>query len=136
MQKTQSATPLDAVLVERNGSGGSDVWLRRNIHTLDHSDEGGLQVMWEADETHGVVETPVTCQDVESQFDAYWQRFEDAGKPAHELIGDVRHELATHEDAIVELDMLVNSSPTTMEDLVEAVIELADIVAGLAKGGE
>lgn len=130
MQKTQSATPLDAVLVERNGSGGSDVWLRRNIHTLDYLDEGGTQTMWEADETHGVVGVSVTRQDVESQFDAYWQRFEDAGMPAHELIGDIRHELATHEDAIVELDMLVNASPTTMEDLVEAVMELAELIGG------
>lgn len=131
MEKTQSATPLSTVLIEPNGVGGTNIWLRKNIVEREvQNDDDGTQVAWEADEIFGTVEGNVSKHEVELRFDELWRRFEDDGKPISDVISDVRNELAVHEDAIVELDMLVNASPTTMEDLVEAVMELAELIGG------
>lgn len=82
MQITKSATELDPVLVEPNGSGGADVWLRRNIA---ETEEDG-QTMWEAEETHGTVTGVPGAEEIEADFDGYWSRFEEAGLSTAEVM--------------------------------------------------
>lgn len=78
MQHTQSATELDAVLVEQVGPV-ANVWLRKNIETVDVGlDDGNTQTMWEADEVAGTVPASVTEQEIEDDFDFWWETFERA----------------------------------------------------------
>lgn len=78
MQHTQSATELTAVLVEPLGAGAS-VWLRKNIETIDVDLGDGLsQTMWEADEVSGTIDWVPTAQEIEEDFDTWWETFERA----------------------------------------------------------
>ena len=103
-----------------------EVRLRRNIRKEIEDDAE----VWRADEVIGKLPLGTTTAYVDANFDELWMRFEDEGKPESEVIVGMKETLSTHEDAIVELDMLVNASPTTMEDLVEAVMELAELIGG------
>ena len=78
MQHTQSATELSAVLVEPLGAG-ANVWLRRNITTVEIDLGDGLsQTMWEADEVSGNVGWVPTTEEIEEDFDTWWETFERA----------------------------------------------------------
>ena len=67
MVHTASATELVPVLVEPNGSGGADVWLRKNIEQSE-TEEG--QTIWEADEVHIIVSGVPEVEDID--FDSLW----------------------------------------------------------------
>jgi len=86
MQHTQSATELSAVLVEPLGPG-ANVWLRKNITTTEIDLGDGLsQTMLEADEVGGFVGSPITAEEVEEDFDGWWDTFEQAGMTSDERI--------------------------------------------------
>lgn len=89
MQHTQSATELSAVLVEPLGPG-ANVWLRQNITTVEIDLGDGLsQMMWEADEVGGFVGSPITAEEVEEDFDGWWDTFERAAMTVPERIAEV-----------------------------------------------
>ena len=121
--QTTSDTQLGRIELADNGSF-CEVRLRRNIRK-EVEEEAEV---WRADEVIGKLPIGTTTAYVDANFDELWMRFEDEGKPESEVVVGMKETLSTHEDAIVELDMLVNASPTTMEDLVEAVMELAELI--------
>lgn len=89
MQHTQSATELSAVLVEPLGPG-ANVWLRKNITTTEIDLGDGLsQTMWEADEVGGFVGSPITAEEVEEDFDGWWDTFDRASMTVPERIAEV-----------------------------------------------
>lgn len=89
MQHTQSATELSAVLVEPLGPG-ANVWLRKNITTTGIDLGDGLsQTMWEADEVGGFVGSPITAEEVEEDFESWWDTFERAAMTVPERIAEV-----------------------------------------------
>ena len=84
--RTRSATELEAVLIEPIGAG-ANVWLRKNIVTVEVELEDGLsQTMWEADEVSGTLSWIPTVAEVEEDFDEMWEAFEQAGKTDRELV--------------------------------------------------
>ena len=78
MHQTCSATPLAPILVEPNGFGGADVWMRDNILEVAEEVEGGIQVFYVADEVHALVAEPPTIDEIEDNFDEWWERIEEA----------------------------------------------------------
>lgn len=86
MQVTRSATVLSPVLVEPNGSGGADVWLRRNIV---QTDEDG-QEMWDAEEVHGIVSGVPEESEIADDFETWWSRFEEAELTTVEILERVQ----------------------------------------------
>ena len=89
MYHTASATELTPVLVEPNGSGGADVWLRTNIETKEESTDDGTQTIWEADEIHGTVDWVPTAQEIEGDLDQWLETFERASMTVPERIEEV-----------------------------------------------
>ena len=75
MHETRSATELTPVLVEPRGIASADVWLRADIME-DVDDEGGHY--WVAHEVHGVVAGVPDAGEIEADFDAWWDRLEEA----------------------------------------------------------
>ena len=89
MHRTQSATELTAVQIEPIGPG-ANVWLRQNITTTEIDLGDGLsQTMWDADEVGGFVGSPITAEEVEEDFDGWWDTFERAGMTVPERIAEV-----------------------------------------------
>lgn len=87
MEHTTSATELTPVHVEPNGSGGTDVWLRANIATVEvENDDGTTQTMWVADEVHGIVSGTPSASEIEEDFDAWWDDFRRASMTVPERI--------------------------------------------------
>lgn len=130
MVHTQSATPLDAVQVERRGLI-KDVWLRTDIEEIEVEIEEGLsQTMWEAFEVYGTVPASVTAEEIADDFDEWWTRFEDEAMTDAEKLADARDMAQVNGDAIEELAELVAEGEVTMEDLAQAIVELAEIVGG------
>lgn len=84
MVHTVSATELVPVLVEPNGSGGSDVWLRKNIEEAE-TEEG--QTVWEADEVHLIVSGVPSAEDID--LDSLWYDAEREGMTYAEWRADV-----------------------------------------------
>ena len=72
MQKTVSATPLDAVKVEQRPDGQADIWLRRNIQQVEATPEGGGEpyTQYTADEVHIV--RAMTQEEAEASFGELW----------------------------------------------------------------
>lgn len=89
MYHTASATELTPVLVEPNGSGGADVWLRTNIETREEETDDGTQTIWEADEIHGTVGWVPTAQEVEEDLDQWIETFERAAMTVPERIEEI-----------------------------------------------
>jgi hypothetical protein len=130
MVRTKSATPLDAVQVERRGLV-NDVWLRTDIEQIEEEiGEGLSQTMWEAFEVYGTVPASVTAEEIEDDFDDWWARFEDEAMTDAEKLADARDMAQVNGDAIEELAELVAEGEVTMEDLAQAIVELAEIVGG------
>lgn len=75
MALTQSSTPLEPVVVERDPSGlVSHVWLRRDICEKQvplESGEGSYTV-YEADEVHVTLSGTPTVEEVLEVFDSLW----------------------------------------------------------------
>ena len=89
MQHTQSATELSTVLVEPLGAG-ANVWLRQNITTVEIDLGDGLsQQMWEADEVSGMVEWVPTAEEIEEDFESWWDTFERASMSVAARIAEV-----------------------------------------------
>lgn len=130
MTRTQSATPLATVQVARRGNV-SDVWLRRDIEEVDvELPEGGSQHMWEAEEVSLTLPGTPTPEEIEDDFDALWLRAEEEALTDAERLADVRETAATNGDAIAELAEMVAEGEVTMEDLAQAIVELAEIIGG------
>lgn len=73
MHQTVSATPLGRVHIEHRGCG-CEIWLRDNIGEFD---EDG-QVMYFADEVNAVIGVSPTEEEVEADFESWWERIEEA----------------------------------------------------------
>ena len=84
MVHTVSATELIPILIEPNGSGGADVWLRKNIEETE-TEEG--QPVWEADEVHITVSGIPIAEDID--FDSLWYEAERGGMTYSEWRADV-----------------------------------------------
>ena len=84
MVHTVSATELVPVLIEPNGSGGADVWLRKNIEETE-TEEG--QTVWEADEVHFISGVVPSVEDID--LDAIWYEAEREEMPYSEWRADV-----------------------------------------------
>lgn len=84
MQRTASATELDAVKVEQRPDGQADVWLRRNIakETVEDEASGEQREQWAADEVHLV--KAITQDEAEASFDSLWDEHADDGKTESE----------------------------------------------------
>ena len=89
MHHTQSATELTSVQIEPVGPG-ANVWLRQNIQTVEiELDDGLSQTMWEADEVSGFVDHVPTAEDIEGDFESWWDTFERAAMTVPERIEEV-----------------------------------------------
>lgn len=114
MRHTQSATELDAVLIEPEGPGVR-AWLRRDIAEVEvELDDGGTQTMWEADEVEGTFDRPVTAEEVEEDFDAIWDAFEREAMTMPERIDESYH-LA--ERAAAQADFTAIMTDTLIEEV-------------------
>lgn len=139
MKRTQSATPLDAVQVERRGLI-KDVWLRTDIEEIEVEIEEGLsQTMWEAFEAYGTVPASVTAEEIEDDFDDWWARFEDEAMTDAERIAQVKNATNTQGDAIADLAWLASDTDESMSMIADAIAELSADVSTLFEiisGGE
>lgn len=139
MKRTQSATPLDAVQVERRGLI-KDVWLRTDIEEIEVEIEEGLsQTMWEAFEVYGTVPASVTAEEIEDDFDAWWARFEDEAMTDAERLAQVKNATNTQGDAIADLAWLASDTDESMSMIADAIAELSADVSTLFEiisGGE
>lgn len=86
MQKTTSATPLDAVKVEQRPDGQADIWLRKNIQQEEVTPEDGGEpyTQYTADEAHIV--KAMTQEEAEADFDELWDEAVAAETPQDERI--------------------------------------------------
>lgn len=86
MQKTVSATPLDAVKVEQRPDGQADVWLRKDIveETIEPMDGSGPYTQYTANEVHLV--RAITQEEAEDSFDELWDEAVAAETPQDERI--------------------------------------------------
>lgn len=68
--------PLSPVRTARRTDGGTDIWLRKNIKgpLTEESEEGFSNAFYEAEEAFLRTEDAVSMEDVEADFDGYWQR--------------------------------------------------------------
>lgn len=109
MQRTQSATELAPVLVEEDGPI-AHVWLRRNIATVEvETEPGETQTMWQADEVEGMVYTPVTAEQIEDDFDLWWETFEQDAKTIPELLQEA-YALAERAQAQAEFSAIMTDT--------------------------
>lgn len=128
MQRTQSATPLEAVLVEaRAGGTSSDVWLRRDVVAVEVETPDGTQVMWEADEAHGTMPGVPSVGYVTERFARLWAEFEEADLTDRELV-ELRAGVLG--DGLAEVAGISAESADMVEVLSQAVEELASIIGG------
>lgn len=89
MRHTQSATELTSVQIEPVGPG-ANVWLRQNIQTVEIDLGDGLsQTMWEADEVSGIVDWVPTAEEIEEDFESWWDTLERAAMTVPERIAEV-----------------------------------------------
>ena len=102
MQKTTSATPLDAVKVEQRPDGQADIWLRKNIQQEEVTPEDGGEpyTQYTADEAHIV--KAMTQEEAEAAFDELWDEAVAAETPQDERIATLEAMAAslTDEQAI------------------------------------
>lgn len=69
---------------------GANVWLRQNITTVEIDLGDGLsQTMWEADEVSGTVGWMPTAEEIEEDFESWWDTFERASMTVPERIAEV-----------------------------------------------
>ena len=84
MHTVRSATELSSVHVEDLGNGCSEVWLYDNIAETLVEDESGSQVFWEADCVNAVVPGTPTPEEVDDDFEGWWDRLEEASLTAED----------------------------------------------------
>lgn len=127
MEHTQSATELTPVVVEPNGYGSADVWLNRNITTIEIELEDGLsQTMWEAEQIHYIAPNVPDVADILANFDEVWND--------HVGASDVSlNELA---DALADLSEIVSDGADMTQINSDAIAELSELVSELMGGGE
>ena len=139
MVRTKSATPLDAVQVERRGLV-NDVWLRTDIEQIEEEiGEGLSQTMWEAFEVYGTVPASVTAEEIEDDFDDWWARFVDEAMTDAERLAQVKNATNTQGDAIADLAWLASDTDESMSMIADAIAELSADVSTLFEiisGGE
>lgn len=128
MVRTQSATPLDAVLVAPiAGGGASEIWLRRNIEhdVIEHPE--GTQDVWEADEAHGVLPGRPSAAYVEARFAQLWASFEEADLTDRELV-ELRAD--TLGGGLAEVADLAAENAESYEVLATAFAEFVEEMVG------
>ncbi|MBR1828773.1 MAG: hypothetical protein IJ781_04595 [Atopobiaceae bacterium] len=111
MHRNQSATELTRVLVEPIGHG-ANVWLRQNITTVEIDLGDGLsQTMWEADEVTGFVGSAITVEEIEDDFDGWWDTFERADMTPDERIAEI-YEMAERAQAQADFTAIMTDTYT------------------------
>lgn len=124
--KVQSATPLEAVMVD-----GGQVWLRRNItDKTEKTDEGAAYTVFEANEV-SFRDPSVTEEYAKENFDALWEAAETLALTPKQYADRLS---AANSDAIADLSGSVSGNATTVSELSDAIADLSQTVSDL-KGG-
>lgn len=77
MHPTESSSVILPVECVPQPDGNTEVWLRRDItETEERDDEGLPHKKWEALEVTGLLPGTHTAEEVEEQFDEYWDELE------------------------------------------------------------
>lgn len=106
--------PLQPVKAVQRPGSGTDIWLRRSITgpLTEESEEGFSNVFYEAEEAFLRTEESVSAEDVEVDFDGYWERAlaYDPDKPAptdKERIAQLEAQNAMLTECLLEMSEIV-----------------------------
>ena len=102
--RTESATPLERVMIEPSSGGKSHVWLRSNISESTRVFEGAEETVFEADEVYFFSPESVTVAAVEADFTSLWAAHEQDGLPDADRQAS---RISNVEDALIELAGLI-----------------------------
>ena len=115
MQKTVSATeilPIE-ILIKK---GKSEVWLRRNIDWVEVDDgELGNYEYYTAEEVHGNLPYTVTYDEIEENFDEFWDQFDYSGLSDRQLT-----------ERVLELTQTVQAQIDFTAIMTDTVIEMEE----------
>ena len=126
MHTNRSATELSRVLLEPNGYGGTYIWLRRNIRTIEITEDGLSQTMWEADEVNGLLPYTITQEEADTLFDVIWEQLETSNIDIATLVSRVNE----GNDAIADLSGVVSAIAEDIAIACDAIAELSEMVVG------
>lgn len=132
MQKTVSATPLDAVKIEQRPDGQADVWLRKNItkETIEDETSGEQREQWVADEVHLV--KAITQEEAEASFDELWDEAEASETPQDERIKALETIAKTFSAAAPQLAQIRTVATLSIQTMAASLTdEQAISVSGL-----
>lgn len=132
MQKTVSATPLDAVKIEQRPDGQADVWLRKNItkETTEDETSGEQREQWVADEVHLV--KAITQEEAEASFDELWDEAEASETPQDERIKALETIAKTFSAAAPQLAQIRTAATLSIQTMAASLTdEQAISVSGL-----
>jgi hypothetical protein len=132
MQKTVSATPLDAVKIEQRPDGQADVWLRKNItkETTEDETSGEQREQWVADEVHLV--KAITHEEAEASFDELWDEAEASETPQDERIKALETIAKTFSAAAPQLAQIRTAATLSIQTMAASLTdEQAISVSGL-----
>ena len=141
MQKTVSATPLEAVKIEQRPDGQADVWLRKNIQQVEVEPEDGGEtyVQYIADEVHLVM--AVTQEEAEAAFDELWDEAVAAETPQDERIATLESTVKTFAASAPQLAQIraaarisVQSAAATLSD--SQVAEVSSLLREWREGAK
>lgn len=141
MQQTASATPLEAVKVERRPDGQADIWLRRNIKSQEVAPDGGGEPyeQYTADEVHIV--KAMTREEAEASFDELWDEAAAAATPQAERVAALEAVAKAFTAAAPAFAQVraaarisVQSAAATLSDTQAA--EVSSLLRGWAEGAE
>lgn len=132
MQKTVSATPLDAVKIEQRPDGQADVWLRKNItkETIEDETSGEQREQWVADEVHLV--KAITQEEAEASFDELWDEAEASETPQDDRIKALETIAKTFSAAAPQLAQIRTAATLSIQTMAASLTdEQAISVSGL-----
>lgn len=132
MQKTTSATPLDAVKVEQRPDGQADIWLRKNIQQEEVTPEDGGEpyTQYTADEAHIV--KAMTQEEAEAAFDELWDEAVAAETPQDERIAALEVIAKTFTASASQLAQIRTAATLSIQTMAASLTdEQAISVSGL-----
>ncbi len=123
MQKTVSATPLDAVKIEQRPDGQADVWLRKNItkETIEDETSGEQREQWVADEVHLV--KAITQEEAEASFDELWDEAEASETPQDERIKALETIAKTLNDVEPQLSQIRTAAKLAVQTISSSLTD-------------
>lgn len=129
MQRTTSATPLEAVKVEQRPDGQADIWLRKDIQQEEVApDDGGEPyTQYTADEAHIV--KAMTQEEAEASFDDLWDEAVTAETPQSERIAALELIAKTFTASASQLAQIRTAVSLSVRDMASTLTD--DQVAGV-----